>query len=652
MCGIAGVFDPRGKIQGSDLEALGEKMHPSLAHRGPDQHGVWIDASEGLLLTHRRLSIIDLSGGGQPMHSLCGRFVITYNGELYNYRALREALEKEGARFRDSSDTEVLLAALSEWPLEKALQEFVGMYALAVWDKQTQRLILARDRMGEKPLYYGWINQVFVFASELKAFKSVPEWKRELNLDALALFFRYNYVPDPHSIFRDIYKLPAASYVVIDKAVAMGGVDRVGLRKYWHLDMRPESVSHQKTPDEWKKDLRHTLQQTVSDKLIADVPIGSLLSGGVDSSLITALSQEASLTPIDTFSIGFHDRNHDETRFARAVAKHLGTAHHEMFVSGRDALSVVPELPSIYDEPFADSSQIPTILVSRLARRSIKVALSGDGGDELFAGYNRHAWGQRLFRLRSILPTSVGEKLGALCRTLRPETWNRLGSRLSPLMGGVFSNSMIGDKIYKASLLLEAKTFEDAYLALVSSWQDSEDLVRGATTKREEGVFRDAQESDLGKIEKMLLRDTLGYLPGDILTKVDRASMSTGLEVRAPFLDHRVVEFAASCPLELKLKQGTGKWILRQVLYDYVPQTMIDRPKMGFAVPLGTWLRGPLKDWASDLMTSDLLKKQGWLDEALVTQKWEEHQKGIRNWENQLWGVLMFQSWLHAEGLA
>ena len=664
MCGIAGVFDSAGRLQRPELEAIGRRMQASLAHRGPDEQGLWMDASDNLLLAHRRLSIIDLSGGAQPMRSRCGRFVITYNGELYNYRQLREVLSREGLSFDGDSDTEVLLGALSAWPIKKALSEFVGMYALAIWDTKTRELTLARDRMGEKPLYYGWIGQTFVFASELKAFRSFPGWQKELNPEAVALFFRYNYVPDPYSIFRGLYKLPAATYLIVNQKLAHGAKDdfspvgasneRPGIypRKYWQVEMRPNNHLLQKrTAVDYKNDLRQMLQQTVSDKLIADVPLGALLSGGIDSSLVAALSQEASVGSIDTFSIGFDDRSLDEAQFAKSVAQHLGTQHHEMYVTAEDALSTVPQLPLIYDEPFADSSQIPTILVSRLARRSITVALSGDGGDELFAGYNRYSVGQHLLRLRASLPLVFRRALAGLSRTLSPDTWNRVASRMAPLVGGPIANPMFGDKMYKASQLLEAESFQEAYLALVTHWPNVDDLLLATSNINSPAFDEHACSENLGPIERMMLLDISNYLPGDILTKVDRASMSASLEVRAPFLDHRVVEWAAACPLEMKLKEGVGKWILRQVLYEYVPRAMVDRPKMGFSVPLAAWLRGPLKDWACELIAVDSLKRQGWLNPDTVQKKWKEHQATEQNWEHQLWGILMFQSWLQKEGL-
>jgi len=665
MCGIAGIFDPTREIEGARLRVIGDGMQKRLAHRGPDASGVWLDPSDNVVLAHRRLSIIDLSGGAQPMESSCGRFAITFNGEIYNFKEIRSVLKKRGVLVRDNSDTDVLLTALSIWTLDEALAELVGMFAFALWDKKEKKLTLARDRMGEKPLYYGWIGRKFVFASELKAFGGVPGWQKRVDRDSLALFFRHNYVPDPNSIFEGVYKLPAASYLAIDKRLAEGPPpefsavaqtaikNRYAPQKYWNL--RTDHVSEFKrsgAKQEVKKRLRSLLQETISDKLIADVPLGTLLSGGVDSSIITALSQEASNRTIDTFSIGFESKDHDEAQFAKQVAKHLGTNHHELYVTGEDALSIIPELPAIYEEPFADSSQIPTTLISRFARQSIKVALSGDGGDELFGGYNRYLWGKRLLKLRSVVPLPAQQLFAAGIRLFSPTQWNKFGYRWSSSIGGPLSTPLLGDKLYKSLNLIGTNDFGDAYAALVSIWPRVEKLVRQADPQSREEFFHGSAPPGLSDVERMMQLDALTYLPGDILTKVDRASMSTGLEVRAPLLDHRVVEFASTIPLELKVKNGVGKWILRQVLYEYVPQSIIDRPKMGFAVPLAAWLRGPLRDWAQDLLRSDVLNRQGFLNHDLVSEKWNEHLSGQRNWEHQLWGVLMFQSWLHAEGLA
>ena len=664
MCGIAGIFDTSGTTTQSELQNIGQRMGNRLTHRGPDAGDVWSDNNSGLVLAHRRLSIIDLSGGAQPMSSSSGRYVLTYNGELYNYRELRAELVKRGIVFRDHSDTEVLLAALSEWPIEKALSKVVGMFAFALWDQKEKKLILGRDRMGEKPLYYGWVGKSFVFSSELRAFDECPQWEKQIDVDALALFFRHNYVPEPHSIFRGIYKLPVASYLVVDaKTVKCSPKDfspfsvselssSLSPTVYWsaHGPLGEFSFSPG-SEAEAASNLRQLLQSTIKDKLIADVPIGALLSGGVDSSLVTALIQEASPSAVETFSIGFDSEAHDEARYAKSVAAHLGTDHHEMYVSGKDALAVVPEISSIYDEPFADSSQIPTLLISRLARQSIKVALSGDGGDELFGGYNRYVWGQRLTKIRGATPLVTQKCYRLLVESLPPRTWNAIGRQAAMLVGPSRAIPMLGDKLYKSLHLIGKRDFLQSYTSLISIWQDSISLVIGSKQVGHGVRTSDILKSQFSEIEKMMALDSLHYLPGDILVKVDRASMSTGLEVRAPLLDHRIVEFALKLPLELKLKNGIGKWLLRQVLYEYIPKPLIDRPKMGFAVPLGDWLRGPLKNWASDLLDQQSLASQGVLNTDLVSEKWREHLSGHRNWEHQLWGVLMFQSWMEKENI-
>ncbi|MCP4950764.1 MAG: asparagine synthase (glutamine-hydrolyzing) [Proteobacteria bacterium] len=663
MCGIAGFRDMTGRNSAGALREIGEQMQQRLAHRGPDAKGVWQDEADSIVLVHRRLSIIDLSGGAQPMASKCGRFVVTFNGELYNYKEVRSALERDGVQFRDQSDTEVLLNALTHWPLKKALDSFVGMYVFVLWDKKEKRLVLVRDRMGEKPLYYGWVENMFVFASELSAFRSIPRWQRKINLNALGLFFQHNYVPDPASIFEGVYKLPAGAFLELDQAAQKSAPENFSPaadghpaffspRLYWNLSEQYFSVGQDHSViDNPKKNLRNLLRTTIGNKLNADVPVGTLLSGGIDSSLITALTQELSDQPVDTFSIGFDSKGHDEAKFAKSVAEHLGTTHHELYVSGNDALSVVPELPTIYSEPFADSSQIPTILISRLAQKSIKVALSGDGGDELFGGYNRYLWGKRLIQLRSTIPSTFQKLIAGTIKLGSPEKWNRFGERFGSYLKGPLSTPLLGDKLYKSLGLMGSRDFNDAYLSLISIWPNAGELVLSEAYDLDNRPLKRMQLDNLDHVSKMMLLDSLMYLPGDILTKVDRASMSTGLEVRAPLLDHRVVEFAAQTPMQLKLRAGQGKWLLREVLHEYVPQSMVERPKMGFAVPLGAWLRGPLKNWAQDLMCPDSLRAQGYLNEQLISQKWGEHLRGERNWEHQLWGVLMFQSWLQAESL-
>ena len=662
MCGIAGIFDNSGAIRESDLFNIGKQMVIQLTHRGPDAGDVWLDQQSGLVLAHRRLSIIDLAGGAQPMVSSSGRYALTYNGELYNYRELRSELARRGSTFRDASDTEVLLEALTHWPVDKALSKLVGMFAFALWDREERRLILGRDRMGEKPLYYGWVDSSFVFSSEPRAFDEHPRWQRQIDLDSLALFFRHNYVPDPHSIFQGIYKLPPSSYLALDYEALNrrpdnfspfavdDRVSRFAPTAYWSLHQIPMSAPNTRlTESEAIVELKQLLRGTIKDKLVADVPIGALLSGGIDSSLVTALMQEASSSVVETFSIGFESETHNEAKHAKAVATHLGTHHHEMYLSGDDALETVPELSSIYDEPFADSSQIPTLLISRLAQRSIKVALSGDGGDELFGGYNRYTWGQRLISLRESTPEVLQRGYRSLVQGISPQTWNAIGRSFGMFAGSHRAVPMLGDKLYKSIHLLGDKDFLKSYMSLISIWQNPLALVAGSKGSAQGGRISEILDSHLSEVEKMMALDSLNYLPGDILVKVDRASMSTGLEIRAPLLDHRIVEYASSLPLELKLKDGVGKRLLRQVLYEYVPKKLMERPKMGFAVPLAEWLRGPLKNWASDLLDRQWLVSQGVLDPDLVSEKWREHLSGHRNWEHQLWGVLMFQSWLARE---
>jgi asparagine synthase (glutamine-hydrolysing) len=632
MCGIAGIFVLNEGADATHLHACAQKMGDALLTRGPDSGGVWVDAAKGLALSHRRLSIIDVSPEGhQPMVSASGRYVVSYNGEIYNYQELRAQLSYP---YRGHSDTEVLLAAIEAWGIEKALKTINGMFAIALWDKETQTLTLARDRMVEKPLYYGWVENNFVFASELKALKTLSEWKPTINRDALNLLIRYSYIQAPHSIYEHIYKLPSAHYVQIQK-----GQIELQTKSYWSLeDVVQQGLNQRLTCSSTEAAglLDTKLKFAVSQRMMADVPLGAFLSGGVDSSAIVALMQTQSSRPVKTFTIGFHEQGFNEAPFAKAVAQHLGTEHHEMYLSPQAALDVIPKLAEMYDEPFADSSQIPTHLVSHFARQHVTVALSGDGGDEVFGGYNRYVRGPAIWNTISTVPYGLRAPISKLLLALH----TRLIHRLVPQ-----GNSPLSKLVRKLGNYYEKigiRTPEEFYLRLVAIYDDA-NLVLGA---RELSLLPNTKPLSLTLAEWMMLQDALTYFPDDIMTKVDRASMAVSLETRTPFTDPDLIAFAWQLPLAMKIHGGKGKQILRDVLYRYVPKELIERPKTGFSIPLAMWLRGPLKSWAADLLAPDLLKRQGFLDVQAVQALWNSHQSGQRDREHQLWNILMFQSWL------
>lgn len=645
MCGFSGYFSHIGAIAGkSILDAMAE----TLAHRGPDDGGRWWDDVAGIGLAHRRLSILDLSPAGhQPMISPCGRFVVAYNGEIYNHTDLRAELESVGAGFdwRGHSDTETLLAALRHWGVEGALRRLNGMFAFALWDAVERTLFLARDRMGEKPLYYGRSGETFLFGSELKALTRHPAWRGEIDRNALALFMRHNYVPGPWSIYRGIHKLAPAHYL----AVQDGGGTIGSPQCYWNLPALAEQGLRSATgapdalADELTDELDGLLRDAVARRMMADVPLGAFLSGGFDSTTVVALMQAQSMRRVRTFSIGFREKGYDEAQHARAVARHLGTDHTELYVTPDEALAVIPKLTTIYDEPFADSSQIPTFLVSQLARRQVTVALSGDGGDELFCGYNRYLIGQRMWQKLRVLPSPARRGLASVLRNAPGQLLDALQRRVLPAR---LRLPNLVDRLPKFADVLEHRDGVDFYRSLVSHWKQPDRLVLGAHEPR-------TILSDPGWLaglpslrERMMLLDMLTYLPDDVLTKMDRASMAVSLEARVPLLDHRLVEFAWRVPTDLKYRDGHGKWLLRQVLYRYVPRSLMERPKMGFGVPIDDWLRGPLRDWGEALLNEKRLREDGFLDPAPIRHLWSEHQAGTRRWHYHLWDVLMFQAWL------
>jgi asparagine synthase (glutamine-hydrolysing) len=654
MCGIAGVLGFRD----GNPSSLVSDMAASIRYRGPDDAGVWIDSSIGLGLGHARLSILDLSPEGhQPMLSVSGRFVIVFNGEVYNFAELRDELEKDGARFRGHSDTEVMLAAFEAWGIESAVKRFVGMFAFAAWDRDAQALCLVRDRLGIKPLYFGWAGDTFVFGSELKAFQAYKAFDPVIDREALCSFMRFGYVPAPFSIFKRIYKLLPGCLLMVNSRQARSdrgfsplpeSADAIWKpARYWSVrDVVTHGVDQpfSGTEDEALNQCEMLLKGAIKLRMVADVPLGAFLSGGLDSSVVVALMQAQTSTPVRTFTIGFHEADYNEAVYAKQVARHLGTDHTELYVTSEQARAVIPRLPSMYDEPFGDSSQIPTFLVSELARRYVTVALSGDGGDELFAGYNRYFWSRQLWRRLSWLSKPAREAVATGITTLSPAAWGRVFKGLSIVVPPVQNP---GDKMHKLAALLALQDPEIMYLGMVSQWRDPEQLVVGGRELPTPLTDRSAWPVLSDFTQRMMYLDLITFLPDDILTKVDRASMAVSLEARVPLLDHRVVEFAWSLPLSLKIrKEGEGKWLLRRLLDRYVPKELIERPKMGFGMPLDSWLRGPLREWAEDLLDEPRLRREGYFDPAPIREKWTEHLSGQRNWQYLLWNVLMFQAWL------
>ncbi|MDD5296569.1 MAG: asparagine synthase (glutamine-hydrolyzing) [Rhodocyclaceae bacterium] len=650
MCGLFGFFTRTG----FDLQGAGTALESglrALRHRGPDDSGTWMDAARGIALGHRRLSVLDLSPAGhQPMDSACGRFVIVFNGEIYNHLELRRELGAGSLLWRGHSDTETLLAGISAWGVEATLKRSVGMFAFALWDRLTGCLTLARDRMGEKPLYYGWQGETFLFGSELKALLAHPAFENRLNRDALASFLRANVVPAPQSIYQGIFKLPPGTSLRLEP-------DSREARPVAYWSVREAAEAGLRSPfagtdAEAVSALDALLRQSVAGQMISDVPLGAFLSGGVDSSAVVALMQaeaRANAQPaVKTFTIGFHEAGYNEAQYAHAVAAHLGTEHTELYVSAETAMAVIPELPRLYDEPFADSSQIPTFLVAQLARNHVTVSLSGDGGDELFGGYNRYSWVPSIWRRLGWAPRPLRAALAGILTTFPPHTWNRLFQQLARWLPAGWRYANPGDKLHKLADILAARSPEDIYLGLVSHWKTPASVVRQA---RETGaVLTDhGQWTELPDFEnRMMYLDQMTYLPDDILTKVDRAAMGVSLETRVPMLDHRLVEFAWSLPLAMKIRQGQGKWLLRQLLYRHVPQPLIERPKMGFGLPLDVWLLGPLRNWAESLLDEGRLIREGYFNPEPIRAKWQEHLSGRRNWSHYLWDILMFQAWLEA----
>lgn len=640
MCGIAGFIDTSLSIAPDELESIAARMGLAIAHRGPDDEGVWIDRTAGVALSHRRLSIIDLSKEGhQPMTSPSGRYVTVFNGEIYNYTELRDRIDAAGlpVRWRGRSDTEVLLAACDTWGVEEAIRLCNGMFAIAIWDIRGRKLVLLRDRMGEKPLYYGWQGRTFLFGSDLSALDAFPGFARILNPEAISAYLRFGYVPSPLSIYKGIRKLPAGRIAWIAPSRGAAG-DRVAT--YWSVPV-PEPAAELDSPEAVER-LHELLREAVKLRMHADVPMGAFLSGGIDSSTITALMQDGANQPVRTYSIGLREKSHDEAANATQIARTIGTAHEELYVTAQDALDVVPQIPEFYSEPFADSSQVPTYLLSKLTRRHVTVALSGDGGDELFGGYVRYLQVPRLLKFCRAVPAPLRHSLAAALDVAARPLWaNLLAAGPRPLAVH-FST----EHLTKLAGVLRMGDEREMYKLLVSQWYDPAAIAPGLPS-----CSLAIDDTKLGAdcrsaLDWLMYMDQLTYLPDDILVKVDRASMAVGLEARVPFLDHRVVEFASRLPHSMKIRNGRGKRVLRQILYRYVDPSLVDRPKQGFAIPLASWLRGGLRDWAEGLLSTPALLQHGIFDPIAVRRVWESHLAGRGNHHHRLWAVLMMQSWL------
>ncbi len=647
MCGIAGFLTAAGT---NSAETTLSRMADAIRHRGPNDSGLWTDENVGIGLAHRRLSIVDLSSAGhQPMSSPKGRYVVVFNGEIYNHLDLRAEIVKNGASgmsvcdWRGHSDTETLLAGFDKWGIIGTIERVIGMFAIAVWDRESQTLTLVRDRIGEKPLYYGWQGQgdkaCFLFGSELKALRANPYFCSEVNRDALCLYMRHDYIPSPYSIYQNIFKLPPGCSLTVSLRQR-----ELKVSAYWSLaQIADAGVANpfEGNVEQVVNELEGLMKDVVRQQMTADVPLGAFLSGGIDSSTVVALMQSQSVRPVKTFTIGFNEEGYNEAVHAKAVAKHLGTDHTELYVTPDQALAVIPKLSSIYCEPFADSSQIPTFLVSQLARRHVAVSLSGDAGDELFCGYNRYQMTAGVWGGISYLPRPLRQLAAGSIKAVSARSWDKVG--------GMLSISRLGNSIHKVAELLDSRVVADLYMGMVSHWKDPSGVVLGASEPATVLTGLAPDFSRLSDVERMMAFDMISYLPDDILVKVDRAAMGVSLESRVPLLDHRLVEFAWRIPQSMKLRDGVSKWILRQVLYRHVPKGLIERPKMGFGVPLDVWLRGPLRDWAETLLAEPRLRSEGFFDPAPIRQKWVEHLSGRRNWQYHLWNVLMFQMWLEEQ---
>jgi asparagine synthase (glutamine-hydrolysing) len=644
MCGLAGCWTASHSCEAPFREI--QPMCTAIAHRGPDDDGVWCDAGSGIELGFRRLAILDVSPAGhQPMASSTGRYVVVFNGEIYNFAALRASLS-DNVQWRGHSDTEVMLAAIERWGVKIAIEKCAGMFAIALWDRHERALHLVRDRLGEKPLYYGVFDGTLLFGSELKALRAHSAWRGIVDRAALSLYLRHNYIPAPYCIYENVRKVVPGTIVTFRDPASDPEITQ-----YWSArDVAEAGVRNPLTGDDADSttQLESLLRRVIGDEMVADVPLGAFLSGGVDSSALVAIMQADSTRPVQTFTIGFDEPDHNEAPHAAAVAKHIGTNHTELYVTPQDALDVIPLLPRIYDEPFADSSQIPTYLVAKLARQHVTVSLSGEGGDELFAGYNRYFWGERLWRRMDRVPAAARAAIGKALLAVSPKGWDSAFEAAAPILPKRFRTATPGSKVHKVASFMGADSSDGLYRGLMTHWRDPGSMTGVAepsTALTDDGRLPAFD----GVVNRMRYFDMVSELPDDILVKVDRAAMAVSLESRAPFLHPHVVEFAWRIPPDQLVRNGQGKWLLRQVLYKYVPRELIERPKMGFGVPIASWLRGPLRMWADELISADRLEREGYLAPEPIRQAWDEHQAGTTDNSHLLWGVLMFQAWLETQ---
>ncbi len=646
MCGITGFIST--DLSEYSLKQNISSMTKKLKHRGPDDEGIWFDSNSGIALGHSRLSIVDLSAAGsQPMISECKRYYIVFNGEIYNHNSLRKELPNS-IEWQSHSDTETLINAISKWGLKKTLSKLLGMFAFALWDKKHKKLTLVRDRLGEKPLYFGFKGKTMLFGSELKAIDAFPGSSLNINKDSLEIYLRYGYIPAPNSIYEGIYKLSPGNFIEFSlQDVETRSIPNCS--KYWSFI---SIIKKQKTQQflgsdiEATNQLENLLKKSISGQLLGDVPIGAFLSGGIDSSTVVSLMQSQSSNPINTFTIGFKEFGYDESKSAKEVSSFLGTKHNELFLTPNDALNIIPNLPNIYDEPFSDVSQIPTFLISQFASNNVKVCLSGDGGDELFCGYSRHIAGPRIWRILKNIPLKLRNIISNFIQKIPPSKWEDFYYICEIFLPRHLRINFPGIKIYKISDLIKYDTLYEVYLSLISSWASPQEIILNNNINKETEDF-ETNNIELNDIHHQIMcMDTLNYLPNDILVKIDRAAMASSLETRLPLLDHRVIEFAWKTPLNMKLKDNRSKWLLRQVLKRYLPENLIEGPKKGFSVPIAQWLRGPLKNWADDLLDEKLIFSQNYFSAKPIKIKWEEHLSGKQDWSRQIWTILMFQSWL------
>jgi asparagine synthase (glutamine-hydrolysing) len=657
MCGITGFFLRNSYSSSQEIHKVILSMTGSLSRRGPDNQGTWINNKNNIALGHRRLSILDLSNkGNQPMHSFSGRYVISFNGEIYNHLEIRKKIQESLLKFswNSFSDTETLLAGFEIWGIDKTLKECIGMFSIALWDNQEHSLILARDRMGEKPLYYGWINRDFVFGSELKALRLYPKFNNLICKEALKDYLSYNYIPAPRSIYKNIYKLEPSSYIKISNKNYEKS--NIVFKKYWSIEDTIDFGQKNQLVDDNRaiSELETCIKESVSLQMLSDVPIGVFLSGGIDSSIIATFMQQKSSTPIKTFTVGFEEFGFDESLHANAVAKHLGTDHSRLIVTNKDALSIIPQLSEMYDEPFADSSQIPTHLICKSAKEKVTVVLTGDGADEIFGGYNSYNLLPKIWNNISWMPFPFRKFLGNTISLLSIENWNKLGNFIYIFTNKNYRQNHIGRKMYSLKKILKnISSFDQFALRLKTVWENPELLIKaeskylGDDFLNNNKSVKSTKFSDI--VSPLMYKDSISYLPDDILVKVDRAAMFTGLETRVPFLDHRVVSFSWKLPLKMKIRGNQSKWILRQILYKYVPQEILDRPKSGFEIPIDDWLRGPLRDWAENLLDRSRIENDNIFFADPIRKAWEEHLSKKYNYGAKLWSILMFQSWLETQ---